>query len=295
MQDTALVNVLLPALLAFIMIGMGTTLTPEDFGRVLRQPRAALVALFGQLLVLPLLGFALASTLDLSPTAQIGLILVACCPGGTMSNLICHLARGNVALSISLTAFSSVITLVSIPLIMGAAIAYFGGQDHDLTMPVKQTMLTLFGIVLVPVMIGMIVRGHAPNLAERSEKFFSVSGLLLMIALVIGVSISERETLPAALVEIGPGVLALNLLAVTVGLTLARMFRLGRRESVTLAIEVGIQNSSLAILIALSVIQSAALAVPAGVYGLLMYGSAGLIIFWSRRHGEPRSSAVVGT
>ncbi len=283
MADTALVNLALPMMLAIIMFGMGMTLTPQDFSRVVRQPRAALIALFGQFLVLPGLALVVATLMDLSPPMQVGLMLIAACPGGAMSNLICHLACGNVALSISLTAVSSLLTLITIPIVVGLSLAIFGGGEATIQMPVLQTILTLLGIVVVPVLMGMVVRGHAAAFAERSERHFSILSLAFMILLIIAIVLSERATLGSALVEVGPAVLLLNCLAVLAGLLLGLSANLPRRDVVTLCIEVGIQNSTLAILLALTVIGQASLAIPAGVYGLLMYASAFVLIAWARR------------
>jgi len=282
MADNLLIELVLPIALASIMFGMGMTLTPGDFVRVVREPKAVVLALFGQLIALPLLAFLLASQLDLSAPMRIGLVLIAACPGGATSNLICHLARGNVALSISLTAVSSLVTLISIPLIVGIALQLFAATEGSIKMPIGRTILTLVGIVGIPVALGMLTRRYAPAFAGRSERPFSILNLTFMLALIIGIVASEWDTLPGALAEVGLAVILLNILAAGFGYSLGRIGQLPHGDVATLSIEVGIQNSTLAILLALTVLGDPVLAIPAGVYGLLMYGPAALLIWWSR-------------
>jgi BASS family bile acid:Na+ symporter len=282
MQESVLVEVMLPIVMAFIMFGMGITLEISDFKRVMRYPRAAFFGVFGQMILLPTLGFATAAFFAPDPIIAVGIILVAACPGGTTSNLICHLARGNTALSISLTAISSLITLVSIPSIVSLALSVFKGSSNSVSLPLGYTLGTLFAIVLAPVSLGMIFRHFKPLLARRLEGFFSALGGLFMVALVVGIIADEWDNLPSILSQAGPATLALNFSAVAMGFTMAKIFDLARRDVVTLAIEVGIQNSTLAMLIALSILKEPKLAVPAAAYSLMMYASAAFLIYLGR-------------
>lgn len=283
MQTSISTEVLLPILMAFIMVGMGLSLTPQDFKRIFLKPLPAFVGLFGQLLLLPAIGFGVAFLMGLPGILAAGVVLVAVCPGGTMSNLICHLARGNVALSVSLTACTSVATLVTIPLLVNLAFHVFQTADAGVRLPVLATLGRLFLIVILPVMVGMTLRHMNPELATRSDKFFRHLSLGLMIVLVVGLTWSEWDTLIAGLAQVGLATFALNVVSVSSGLFLGRVFQLDHRDVVTLGIEIGIQNSALAILIALSIVKNAELALPAAVYSLVMYFTVAVLIGLMRR------------
>jgi BASS family bile acid:Na+ symporter len=291
-ERNALVDVGLPVALAIVMAGMGLSLAPADFRRVVEQPRAAAVGTLAQLLLPPAIGFAIAAFFADDPVIAAGILLAAAAPSGTMSNVVTHLARGNLALSITLTTISTLITVVTLPAIFNLGVRTFGSGLGSFELPFLETCGTLVAIVLAPTAAGMLVRAKAPAFAGRAERAVGVFALLLMVALIVGIVVSERELLATALPQVGPAMLAFSLLAVAAGYASGRLGGLHARDTVTVAIEVGIRNSTLAILIALTLLHSPALAIPGAVYGLVMYASAATLIVVGRRHAR---SATIDT
>jgi BASS family bile acid:Na+ symporter len=278
MEASFLTQIMLPAVLGLIMFGMGLSLTKEDFLRLWRIPKPVFVGLFGQLLLLPFIAYAIAVAFDLSAPLAIGLIILAACPGGTMSNVISHLAKANLALSVTLTAITTVVCVFSTPFIIRLAIAEFA-EASDQSFSLWSTTIGLVFVTLVPVLVGIAVRHKYAELAIRSEVFFRRFSGLFMLFMIVAILIQERGTLMDSFTQMFGATLALNLVAIAVGVLLARLFRLSARDSVTLGIEVGIQNASMAMLIALTFLQTPAYATSAGVYGLTMYIGAGLLVY----------------
>jgi len=219
----------------------------------------------------------------MQPEIAVGLIILAICPGGPSSNLITYLARGDVALSVTLTAFSSSITVFTIPLFANLALQRFLGETAAIALPVGTTILQIFLITLFPTAIGMAMRWRFPNTARRLEKQMSrlAAGLLaVIIALLL---IKEGSKLPGFLVQVGSGVVLLNLGAMLAGFTAGKLFRLPLPQQLCIAIEVGIQNGTLAIAITAGLLNNAEMAIPASVYSLLMYITGFAAILYGRR------------
>lgn len=298
MAGDLVAQVLLPLCLFVIMLGMGLTLSPGDFTRIFRFPRPALAGLGGQMLLLPLVGFALAAWLMPTPALAIGLVLLAACPGGVTSNLVTWLARGDLALSVSLTAVSSLLAVISIPLLVGLAFMVFGGGYQSVQVPALQMMLSLLLMTLLPVVIGMWVRARSERVARWLEPKISLFGALFLALLVLGVLVREGDDVLAGLHQTGAAIVLLNLGMLTLGLLLALALRLNAAQTTSITLETGIQNSTLAILIATSFLQDEQLAVPAALYSLVMYVSAGLVVLVRRRQqavaaaGRLESSSV---
>ena len=208
-------------------------------------------------------------------------MILAACPGGTMSNVISHLARANLALSVSLTAITTVICVFSTPFIIQLAISEFG-QKPDQAFSLLSTTIGLVFITLLPVLAGIAVRHKFPEAAMRREVMFRRFSGLFMLFMIIAILIQERASLMASLSQMFGATIALNLVAIGVGVLLARLFCLTARDGVTLGIEVGIQNASMAILIAVTFLQTPAYATSAGVYGITMYIGAALLIWLSK-------------
>lgn len=287
MESSFLTTIMLPALLAIIMFGMGLSLTLRDFVRLWQIPRPVLVGLFGQLLVLPLLAYALALGFALSPPLAIGLMILAACPGGTMSNVISHLARANLALSVSLTAITTVVCVFTTPLIIQFALTQFAspgvGEGSAAGFSLAGTAVGLFFITLMPVITGIAVRRYFESWAKRTEVFFRRFSALFMVLMIAAILIQERDILADSFADMFAATTVLNLLAITIGMLMAAMFRLSMRDSITLGIEIGIQNASMAILIAVTFLQTPAYATAAGVYGITMYiGAIGLVLMAKR-------------
>lgn len=291
MEQSALIEVGLPAVLFLIMVGIGLTLTMEDFRHEARAPKGAAVGLLAQLLLMPALGFAIAALLDLPPALAVGLVIAAACPGGTTSNLIAFLARANVALSIVLTVLASVATILTLPIFVDLALRWQpAASDVAVQVPVGRTVLLLVAIVLVPVTIGMVVRRRAPQRAAALERIVSLIGAVVLVALIVAIALSVRDEFWELLAASGPAAVLLNLGGLLIGFGVASAAGLALADRLTTAVELGIKNSTLGILIAVTVIGSERMAVPSAVYGLLMYVSAIAVVAFGRRRLEPISA-----
>lgn len=270
MQSSFFTSVLLPLALAVVMLDMGLGLIPEDFRRITRYPKAVAVGSLCQVLLLPLIGTLIAMVVPMQPAIAVGLIVVALCPGGASSNLMTYLARGDVALSVTLTAVSSIVTVFTIPLFTNLALQHFLGESTAIALPVGSTILQIFLITLLPVAIGMTIRYLFPNTARRLEKQMSRLAIGLLALIITLLAIKEGNKLPGFLMQAGMSVVLLNLLAMLAGWLAARLFRLPLAQQICIAIEVGIQNGTLAIAITAGLLNNADMAVPAAVYSLLM-------------------------
>jgi len=270
MQSNIFTAVLLPLTLAIVMLGMGLSLVPEDFKRITRYPKAVAVGTVCQMLLLPLIGALITLVVPMQPEIAVGLIVLAVCPGGPSSNLVTYLAKGDVALSVTLTAVSSIITVFTIPLFTNLALQYFLGKSAAIALPIGSTMLQIFLITLLPTAIGMAIRHQFPDTARRLEKPMSRLAMGLLALIIVLLLVREGSKLPGFLVQVGIGVVLLNLLATLAGFLAGKLFRLPLAQQICVAIEVGIQNGTLAIAITAGLLNNPDMAVPAAVYSLLM-------------------------
>ncbi|MEO1234567.1 MAG: bile acid:sodium symporter family protein, partial [Myxococcota bacterium] len=267
MKDSILTSVILPLSLFVIMLGMGLSLVTDDFARVFRRPKAFLIGTLNQILLLPILGFGIALGLGLEPAFAVGLILIAACPGGVTSNLITHVARGDTALSISLTAVNSFITVFSIPLIVSLALATFmsGGS---IQLPIIETVAKIFGITILPVSIGMLLRARAPGFAQVMEGPVRTASTALFVLIVVGIIAANIDLLRTHLPRMLGVLMLLNVSTMLLGFSMSRLGGLNLREAISITIESGIQNGTLAIVIATSLLHRGDLALPGACYGL---------------------------
>lgn len=287
MQGNFFTAVLLPLALAVVMLGMGLSLVPEDFKRVTRYPKAVAVGTVCQIVLLPLIGALIALVVPMQPAIAVGLIVLALCPGGPSSNLVTYLARGDVALSVTLTAVSSMITVFTIPLVTHFALQHFMGKSAAIALPVGSTMLQIFLITLLPTAIGMAMRRQFPDTARRLETKISRLALGLLALIIVLLLVREGSKLPGFLVQVGIGVVMLNVGAMLAGILAAKLFRLPLAQQICIAIEVGIQNGTLAIAITAGLLKDTDMAVPAAVYSLLMYVTGfGAILFGRQAIGS---------
>lgn len=294
MQDSLLVKIALPIAIAVIMCGIGMTLSGGDFRRIAQRPKPVLIGILGHYALLPLLGFAVAWLFPMPVELAIGLVLVAACPSGTTSNALTYLARGNVALAVTLTVISALVTFVSVPLLVNLALQVFGGEARDIRLPVGQTVMHLAALVLAPVLIGMSVRRWAPAFAQRLEPWVSRFSLAFLVLLIAAIAVSERENLPTWFAQMGPAAMTLCCAAIGLGFLLGRISGLELRDAITIGMEVGVQNSTLAIVIALTLLQSPQIALPGAMYGLLMYLPALAMVVLGRRAIARREAAQSG-
>lgn len=286
-------NLFLPLALAFIMFSLGLALRPGDFRAALHGWRGIAFGLCGQVLMLPLLALLIGFGLNLSPPAQLGLMILAACPGGVSSAFLTHLARGNVALSLILTVTSSLLALITLPFIINAVLAGQSGAlqaIHAADLPLGKLFGSLLLVTTLPILLGMFLRLGTPWVRDRGEQAVGKIATLFFMAIVLVTFIAHRETITTGLPQIGLATLLLNALSIGGGLLLARIARLGRRESIAIAMECGLQNAGLGIFIALTLFQQPALAVPSVVYALTMnLGAIGFL--WILRRQAARMFA----
>ncbi|MDU0290669.1 bile acid:sodium symporter family protein [Saccharothrix longispora] len=286
-MDSALTSVGLPVALAVVMFGLGLSLVVGDFARIAREPRAVAVALATQLVLLPLVCFGLVTALGLDPLLAVGMMLLAASPGGTTANLFSHLFRGDVALNITLTAVNSVLAVATLPLVVNFALAWFepiGGGGVGLEFG---KVAQVFAIVLVPVVLGMLVRRWSPSFAERADKPVRIISAVVLFAVIVGTIVAERENIGTYLADVGVVAVLFCACSLAAGYFVPRWARVGRRQAVASAFEVGIHNSTLAITVAVTVLGSEQLAVPAAVYGVVMFPLAAAAGYLLTRVGDP--------
>ncbi len=277
MEASFFTQVLLPASLAMIMFGMGLTLTLTDFKRLFHTPKAVSLGLFGQMICLPLLAFAMCIALNVAPHIAIGIMVLAACPGGTSSNLLSHIGRANLALSVSLTAITTIVCVISTPWLIKFSVDYFTILPKESFSLIK-TSLSLLVITLIPIIIGMSVRHYALAFAQRTEGMFRHLSTLFLFSMIILIAIDEQDMLVESFPDVFILTFGLNLLATIVGVVLARLGNLNDNDAVTLGIEVGTQNATMSILISVSFLNHPEYAIASGVYGVTMYVGAFLLI-----------------
>ena len=278
---------LLPTLLFLIMFGMGMTLTVEDFKRITKSPSEVLVGLTSQIIVLPIIAFLISISLGLNPTQSVGLILLACCPGGATSNLFSHLAKADTALSITLTAFSSIITVFTVPFIINASLFFFFETGSEFSLPVLRTIVNIFKLTALPTVLGMFLKNKFPEFCKRSEpviKWFSIIFIIIALAAMLKL-VSEKEPILVALKAVGFAVILLNIISMISGYQFGKMFKMDEKRKITIGIETGIQNGVLGITIATApnLLDNALFAIPSGVYGLVMCISGIFVINFSKK------------
>lgn len=280
MEQGLLIQLGLPVSLFIIMLGMGLTLAPRDFRNVVIYPRATVMGAIAQILLLPVIAFAIAELLGLPGPIAVGLVIIAACPGGTTSNLFTFLARGNVALSIVLTVLASLVTILTLPLFTNLAMRLYMETSEQISLPVLRTIATLVVIILIPVSLGMGLRRIAPAFAKRSEGFVSLFGMLVLAALIVAIVLQVRDQFWTLLQTAGLAAAALNVAGIALGLIGGRIAGLPPTDALTVAIELGIKNGTLGLLVTLTLLNSSEMSVPSAVYSLIMFlFGLGLIAF----------------
>ncbi|MDX1347315.1 MAG: bile acid:sodium symporter family protein [Thiomicrorhabdus chilensis] len=287
MSPDLLTKVILPAALFLIMFGMGLSLRLADFKSVLQAPKAVGIGLIGQMLLLPAVAFFIAVSLNLSPEIAVGLMIIALAPGGATSNLFTYLSKGDVSLSISLTAVVSLITPFTIPLVTAWSMLYFMGDAAVFSLPLLKTIVQLLVITVIPVALGMLVLSRWPNTAAKIEnllKWFSILFLLLIITLIV---LKNADNMANFFAQAGLATLLLNTLVLVLGYQMAKLGRLSHPQAVSIGFEVGIQNGTLALVVAGTLIGNEVMMIPAVTYSLLMFvsGAAFSTFVW-RKHKQ---------
>lgn len=284
MEANFITAIFLPLALGVIMMGMGMTLTVADFRQIVLDPKAAAIGLVNQLVVLPVIAFGIAVAFQLPPMIAMGIMILAVCPGGPTSNLISYLCRADVALSISLTAVSSLVTVVTIPILINLSLGYFVDGSGPQELPVLESVLKILVITLVPTAIGMGLRAFFPRFCSRAQGVVGIASMLLFVLVLAGAILSQKDNLAGFFRQAGAASVALNLLTMAVGYFSASWLALGKRQALTISIESGLQNGTLAITIAASplLLNSPDMAVAPAIYSLVMFVTSGALIALSR-------------
>ncbi len=282
MQGNVVTSVFLPIALGIIMLGLGLSLTLDDFKRVIVYPRAVLVGLVCQMLLLPAVCFAVAKAFGLPPELAVGLMLLAASPGGATANLFSHLAKGDVALNITLTATNSILSLLTMPFIVSASVAHFMAEGKSV--PIQpDKVIQVFAVVLVPVGIGMLVRANKKDLAARLERPVRILSAIFLVLVIGAALMKERANIVSYFQVVGVPALVFNLASMSVGYLVPLALRLPKRQAVAIGMEIGIHNGTLAIAIANTVLAVDAMAIPPAIYSLIMFFTAAAFGFLVQR------------
>lgn len=287
MEASILTSVLLPLALFIIMLGMGLSLVVDDFKRVFKFPKAAAIGLTNQLIFLPLIGYLFATYAGLPPELAVGLMILAACPGGVTSNLISHLAKGDTALSISLTAISSIVSIITIPLIINFAIDHFMGGDIIAKPPTKQIVLSIVAITILPVGIGMLIRAKKEAFALKMDKPVKIFSAVFLLLIIVAAVLKEKQVLIDYFGQVWMAALGLNIATMILGFLSAKILRLSLRQSITISIESGIQNGTLALFIVTTLLENSQMSITPAIYSLLMFGTGGFMIAYFGKRTEP--------
>ena len=292
-NGNTLTQIFLPFSLAFIMFSVGMELTIKDFKRVAVQPKAFLIGAFSQIILLPLVAFGLLYFWPIDPALSVGVMIIAACPGGVTSNLITYLARGDTALSVSLTAIISLLAVVVLPVIVSFSIVHFMDAATAPKVSIGNTVIGIFAITSLPVIIGMVVNYYASAFVRKFEGIARFIASVLFVAIIAGAIFSERDNVIDYFRQAGPAMLTLNLIMMGLALTIARLGQLGIRQQTAITFECGLQNGTLAIFVAVTLIGSKAMMVPGAIYSLLMFPTAlAYLLIVIRRRGTEEALSL---
>ncbi len=273
-------KVFLPLSLAIIMLGMGMTLVPADFTRIIKFPRAVIIGLVNQLIFLPLIGFSLAIVFDLTPVMAVGLMILATCPGGPTSNLITQVCKGNIALSVTLTAIASMVSIFMIPFILSYALAYFGaGTSVAIQLPIVDTILQIMVITVIPISIGMLIRKYKSRFSDSMEKPMRIASTVIFILVFIAVLAANYNLIGTAMKEVGLVALILNIVTMGLGYISAKLFNLDLKNAISITVECGIQNGTLAFVIATTILNNVEMGIPTAAYSIWMFITGGILMW----------------
>jgi len=270
-----MLTLFLPIALGIIMLGLGLSLRVDDFKRVVLYPKAVFIGLLCQMILLPLICFGLTILFQLPPALAVGLMLLSASPGGATANLYSHLAKGDVALNISLTAVNSVLTLFTLPFIVNFSIEYF--MQSGLVIPMQfKKIVEVFAIVLIPVGIGMLINYLSPNISKKLEKPVKIVSAIFLVLIIVGAIAKEKDQFLVYFEQVGLACLAFNVFSMAVGYFVPSLLKVNKKQAIAIGMEIGIHNGTLAIYIALNVIGNSLMSIPPAVYGLIMFFTAAI-------------------
>ncbi|VAW36572.1 Sodium-dependent transporter [hydrothermal vent metagenome] len=288
MQADILTKLILPGSLFLIMFGIGISLKLLDFKNIFKYPKAVAIGIFAQMLLLPAIAFTIAMALQLPAEIAVGLIIIALAPGGVTSNMFTYLFKGDVSLSISLTVLVSLITPFSLPLIVALSMNYFIGSHTAFSLPIVKTTIQLLVITIIPVILGMLFLRRWQQLAQKIEvilKWFSLVFLMLIIVLII---IKNADSMASFFAQAGLATLLLNFISLVVGYQLAKLTKLSHAQAVSIGFEVGIQNGTLALVVAGTLIGNNIMMIPTITYSLIMFFSGSLFGWWLHKYAKTK-------
>jgi BASS family bile acid:Na+ symporter len=277
------VDVFLPLALAFIMFALGLGLTGNDFLRVIKQPRDFFVGTFSQIILLPIIAFILVKLWPISPELAIGVMIIAAAPGGVTSNILTSFARGDVALSISLTAIISLLSVITVPFIILTSIILIENSSVDLNISLTNMAMSMFLIVTVPVIIGMTFRKFASNVAIKFEPIAKKISAVLFVIVLLGAILAEKDNVVSYFDQAGLITLALNVVMMIVAYYIAQLLASGTEQKKCITIECGLQNGTLAIFVATSIFGGGIYVIPAATYSLIMFGTSLIFVYLVRK------------
>lgn len=287
MEQNSLLTLFLPIALGIIMLGLGLSLTIDDFKRVTRYPKAMFIGLFCQMILLPGICFLICLLFRLSPPLAVGLMLLSASPGGATANLYSHLAKGDVALNISLTAVNGIVTLFTLPVIVNYSIDYF--MNSELALPMQfRKIIEVFVIVLVPAAIGMTINHFFPTSSKKLEKPVKILSAIFLVLIIVGAIVKEKDQFWSYFQQVGLSCFAFNIISMGIGYCVPLLFNISEKQAIAIGMEIGIHNGTLAIYIALNVLGNSTMSIPPAVYGLIMFFTAAIFGYFvsKRKHNE---------
>jgi len=279
MQADLLIKVFLPASLFIIMLGMGLSLKPVDFKLVLVKPKAIVLGMIAQMVMLPILAYLIVLMMGLEGAIAVGLMILALCPGGTTSNLYTYLAKGDVALSVSLTSIVSLIAPFTVPLLIVFFMDLILGKEEAIALPLVDTIKKLVVITIIPVALGMLINRFKPAIALKAEKPVKIFSVVILFVIVVGIVAKNISQMGEIFAQVGLATILLNVLCMAMGYGIAKLAQLNEAQSKAIGIEVGFQNGTLAILIALTLLQNTEMAIAATCYSIVMF-ITGALFAW---------------
>ena len=276
-------DLILPLALAFIMFALGLGLTGADFLRVVKQPRDFFVGTFSQIILLPIIAFILVKLFSVSPELAIGVMIIAAAPGGVTSNILTSFARGDVALSISLTAIISLLSVITVPFIILTSLTLIEDSSLDLNISLTNMAISMFLIVTVPVIIGMIFRKLASNASMKFEPIAKKVSAVLFVIVLLGAILAEKKNIISYFAEAGLITLTLNVVMMIVAYYVAQLLASGTKQKKCITIECGLQNGTLAIFVATSIFGGGIYVIPAATSSLIMFLTSLIFIYFVRK------------
>ncbi len=280
-------TLILALALIFTMWGMGLSLTMNDFTRVLKHPKAVLLGLLNQLIFLPIIGFTLLYFIPSSPEIAVGIVLLSACPGGPTSNLLSLLAKADTALSVTLTAITSIATIFTIPFIVNFGLVHFAGEGEHVQLDILNTIGQMFAIVILPMALGMFIKSKKPQFAFKMDRPIRLISVILLALIILGIVLKEKENIVDYFAQAGILALLLNGCTMILGFLTAKALKLRENQAVTISLESGIQNGTMALAISGTLLGNVAFGIAPAVYSLLMYITGGVVVLLALKNKKP--------